>query len=521
VNPRAIDCPWTDRVLAWHLDGDFAAELGTWSPSQLAAHLLDCAHCQRELQRARRLDAALAESAGRAMQAAASDGTMERLLASVTTAADLPTAGRPRAGARFALATVGVLAGLAAAWIATRQPAVEPTQVTAATTGTAPAPIAAAGPATSAAEPAAPASATSAIATSGIPSSGITEQPIPAPGKAASAPPPKPHSLRLPRRSDEVMALAELLAEPNPGEVRHLGETLGLQLPVPLGREDAAALRDLAGHLLLACGRTDALRAWVGAVAQLPPSPLLRAQLQEGRRCPQLVQRVRTDLGGNVAGHGVAAVANIAVAARLGHGDLDTGLLHLVHRDTSAVEPIAAALRGDSGRGDAAAFLLEIWRDLSLRGLAADDEAAARSLFVDGGRELSRQLVDLLSHRLQSAERQRCFLALGTIADPECRDLLWHALRRPSQPEAIAAAWALAQLPATELEDLAPTMRRGHEDWLLRASLIAAGCEVAEAWLADLGASDEQLEAWRTAGRSLPRFQAIAALLRERTVAGD
>ena len=81
-----IRCGKTDAVLALYLDGDIGAAGAEDSgfelvcPDTLATHLRDCPTCQLSLQRARRLDAVLAESAGRTMAAASATGTLDRLL---------------------------------------------------------------------------------------------------------------------------------------------------------------------------------------------------------------------------------------------------------------------------------------------------------------------------------------------------------------------------------------------------------------------------------------------------------
>lgn len=85
-------CARTDAVLAIHLDGDLAREAfdreaceplgyGFVSDDSLHTHLRECATCQMALQRARRLDAALAAMAGRAVadQVAASGCSLDEL----------------------------------------------------------------------------------------------------------------------------------------------------------------------------------------------------------------------------------------------------------------------------------------------------------------------------------------------------------------------------------------------------------------------------------------------------------
>src|SRR5262249_61491893 len=96
MNPSP-DCPWTDDVIARHLDGDVATSHGEWrSAEELSEHLRDCAICQRHLQRSRRLDAVLAETTGRAgggLDGEAARGS--RLLAAAMAAVATPPPAAP------------------------------------------------------------------------------------------------------------------------------------------------------------------------------------------------------------------------------------------------------------------------------------------------------------------------------------------------------------------------------------------------------------------------------------------
>ena len=90
--PPKISCARTNAVLAVHLDGDFdeapamdREQLGYefLSSAALHDHLSECTACQQVLQRARRLDAVLASTAGQAIadQVTASGRSFEELTA--------------------------------------------------------------------------------------------------------------------------------------------------------------------------------------------------------------------------------------------------------------------------------------------------------------------------------------------------------------------------------------------------------------------------------------------------------
>jgi len=499
-------------VLARHLDGDVGHAGDQASPAPSADHLQDCAACRQALARARRLDAALAEIAGRDLHAAEVLGSVDRLLAAAaqlhTTASTVPQPPRRR-GTAAALALVLLAATvLVAPWPV-------PIANTAVDAAAAPAAIAANDIATNdiATNNAAR------VAAAGEPAA-AADAPIPTPGLRRLPAATRPSGLHLPHCGGDIEALASLLggasADASAAAVRHFGCD-----QEPMGGDEYLALQQQAGRLLLDSGQAGALRAWVQAIAQLAPSTLLVEQLQDGRRRPPLLQQLRSELAGIDQARDLFAIATVVAAARLGTAELDAALLRLLRKDRSALEPLAVALRGGGGRPGAACFLLEAWRQLADHGRGGDDDDMARSLFGGGGPQLAAELTGLLARRLQPAERVRCFLALGSIGDPDSRSVLLRGLRLPAQPEALAAAWALAQLPAAALDDLGARARRNADDWLLRAALTAAGCAAAEHWLPDLAVSREEREWLRGAGRSLPRFVAAAALLRERPGAGD
>jgi hypothetical protein len=109
--------------LAVHLDGDLALEAfdreayeplgyGFVCDDSLHTHLRECATCQTALQRARRLDAALATMAGRAVadQAAISGCSLEQLSEQWLNCAALAAAGQAPVAADAARASQQVAA---------------------------------------------------------------------------------------------------------------------------------------------------------------------------------------------------------------------------------------------------------------------------------------------------------------------------------------------------------------------------------------------------------------------------
>ena len=100
------ECRKVDAVLALHLDGDIG---GGAKPDEsgfdfvcvesLHSHLLDCASCQQQLQRARRLDAVLAAGASSvAVSAASSSSSSPHAAATSERAAIAPAIRRKLVG---------------------------------------------------------------------------------------------------------------------------------------------------------------------------------------------------------------------------------------------------------------------------------------------------------------------------------------------------------------------------------------------------------------------------------------
>ncbi len=522
-SPHEPACPLTDAIIARHLDGDVAAaaelaEGAGWQPGDfLADHLADCAICNRELRRSRRLDAALAEASGRASgdldgDAAGWRQLLDRAIAMATEPAPPPPAaprGRPLAH-RIAVASGLLAMGFVLAWWLLPRagvPSACPPD---------PASINPVGPAAVLA-PAAPI-AIAPTDTPPAPSIGIRL------ASTIATPPPLLPTLGVPRTRAEVQQLVDLLAD------RALGDRMALQNALPFalcgarGTADVAtaaadALRLRANAWLLDAPAAFAFEAWARAIAGLDGGPVLDGALAEARRRPTLAAKLAARLLAIATTRHrsleLDSLAMLTAAARIGGRDLDRALRQLLRRVDVHGE-LAAALRRPSVRDGRTALLLDVWGDLCARG-HGDDEGLARALFAGQPTSVGRDLAIELQRSRQTPRRLRCLLALGVLAPAEARELLVAALRSPVMPEALAAGFALAQLPRQQLRDLLPVVSRGEPAWLLRAALCCAGVPEACDWLAELELTPAERELLRTGNCTLAQFPVFAGLLRDRS----
>ena len=86
-------------------------------------------------------------------------------------------------------------------------------------------------------------------------------------------------------------------------------------------------------------------------------------------------------------------------------------------------------------------------------------------------------------------------------------------------PEAYAAAFALAQLPSRWLRGLTERANQEHDAFLLRAALARAGLREAAPWLDSLSLSVRERELLRDA--DFAQFPAVANWFRDRGGLGD
>jgi hypothetical protein len=501
-------CHLTDIVLARHLDGDLEAQAASWmSAEALAEHARDCAVCMHELQAARRLDAALAESSGRQCASGpALEVRLERLLQrAVTTATASPHPATPSLRPRHWLLVglcSGLLLGMGFAFGRNTQdrgasappppearsepPTGNPSEHDIATTDR---------------------SATGAIRSDdgdrmepGIPAGTL-------PLRSTVADPRREHRAA----PATVAAWSAVLA--NEGVIG-AGQLPFAEPPQPVEAADPTGRCLRASRSLLELGTEAALQAWVGAVTKIADQPLRDAVLAAARGHANLVDHLRHRLTGT-ASPGLHLLGVQTVAAWLGHPQLDAALRQRIRRERNLHLELAAALRSADRRAGTAKLLLDVFGDLAARGAVADDETTAESLFHGQPRRVAAELLDELQSSGETPRRVRALLALGIVGDATMRHVLLSWMRSPGREEAHAAAFALAMLPCSALEDLAAQAARQPGLWLLRTALLRARVPAADTWLEQLALTAEERALLRSpfSFRQLP---IVAACFRER-----
>ncbi len=446
----AFPCAYTAAVLAVCLDGDPTAVA---APPSLPEHLAGCPDCHAALHRARRLDAVLAEQAGRVVAVLDRDPALGAAWLAAAVAPTTPTTTTPvgtdpaTRRSRWLAGTALLVATAAALVLALAAPGPRPAPSFPAV---APTTTASAGAAASPDPGGDPGTADHAGTTAEGADGAAAARPI----LLASAPP-RPSQARpsllgqTPRGADEVERLCALLDEAT----------------------DAAR----AAHLLLAHGGPRAERAvcdWVGRTAS---GPDLDTVLQRLRTQPGVTQRLAVDVQRSHAGGRPRSddelLPLIIAAARIGGRPLDTALQRAGQRDQRLAEVVAAALRSAAPRAGRAALLLDLWPETS----APDtEEGIAFRLFAGQDRAMTHELVEQVQQAGSADRRRRAILALGVLADPSALDFLQSLLHRSARPDAMAAAWALCRYPARALRGLEGPRPRGHGD-LLATALLAAG----------------------------------------------
>ena len=475
-------CPRTDAVLALHLDGDLGGPLRPDEsgyefvcPQSLTEHLQDCASCQQALRRARRLDACLAEAAGR--RGAGQGDALDRLLTyalpadllhaaanTVETQASAPTRSVwRRLAALAAVAALLLTPVLWLPWLQRCAPQVTEQQL------------------------------------ADLQMPGWRRDPQPAVAE-------QEHDATR-RRTDPLLVAADAARR-----VRRLPPETAPQSPPPLATlADAAAptpLRLLAGqHLLreldaspaantaatrdLAAAVTAALASTLAeapqivapqtaqpAPAQQPTRDLAAALLDAARGSPRLINHLRqtlSQLANSSSVPGRAEHEVIGVAALLAQRDLDAALVRVVRRWPELASVLAAALRQDRGGGGRAALRFDAWQALAVRGELDEDFGSAALWFAGAPATTFAELDAELAASRTAARRMRCLLAMGCCDDARTLPWLLRQLGAARQDDALAAAYALSHLPHRDLQPLVPTARRERDAWLLRAALTQAG----------------------------------------------
>jgi len=512
-------CPWTADVIARHLDGDVDVDAGTWrSAEAMADHLRDCAHCQRELQRSRRLDATLAEASGRATgdleaEPQRLDHLLQRALAVAVppTPAQPPVAAAPgHRGWRLLVYAGLVLLGFALAALALpRRPAP---------------------PADEAPDVPRPATEPAAESATGhrvAPAVSVPAPTAPPAGRGFAQLRWSPNAVFAfapPRTRTEVQRLAAVLGDRAFAERQRIFDgarraLLGLPAPAALARAAAERLQLAGSQALLDAATAEAFAAWTAAAARLDSGQLLDAVLADARKRPALTAWLRQQLTAAAGRSGdLAELGCLTTAARLGGRELDAALQRLLRRAPALQQELVAALRLPGGRSGRAALLLDVANDLVARGRAADEGQLLRALFAGQPPDAAIELQQELRTSRQEPRRVRCLLALGALGTADARPPLLAALGSASLTEALAAAFALAQLPRAQLADLLDEARRPGA-WLLRAALCCAGLPDAERWLEGLDLSAAERRLLATGGFTFAQFPVFASLLRERPAA--
>ncbi|MBL8754782.1 MAG: hypothetical protein JNK15_15870 [Planctomycetes bacterium] len=503
MNPHPT-CSKTDAVLAYHLDGDLDdrglhdAGFGFACGASLHDHLRECRVCQGALQRARRLDAALATASGAhvarhpAQVGSTWTATSERWLAHAIAApaavvpapaarpvAVVAATSRPRRGAVVGAAAAALLAGALAMW--PHAAASAPDRTTAATAEPVPDPVP---------EPVAVPEATS-----------VAPLPIPAPLPLKTSPRPAPlrpdalaaciGDAKFP--AAERLAATRLLVLACRGQAPNPTRALRALVPVLAACGDRGPLaRDLHTRML------ELVRAHDDVVALLQSSVAL---LESSSR-----RLNRDELG------------LLTVAARLDRPELDRTLRRVLRQKTDAIDAIAAAMRCGVRPQGGARLLLDAWTDAAARDATRFDDRTAMAWFRCQPDRFVAELTDLLRSERNADRRIRIVLALGGTDAAAAASPLFAALHATHHDEALAAAFALSHLPPDVLEDLAREHGTDGEP-MLRLALARADAPIARPWLLALDLSPRDLARLRHGDR---RDLADAITwFRERAALGD
>jgi hypothetical protein len=212
-------------------------------------------------------------------------------------------------------------------------------------------------------------------------------------------------------------------------------------------------------------------------------------------------------------------LAVVTVAARLGLRELDTALLRAVRRHEQLVPALAAALRTNLRPQGAASLLLDAWGERAERGGQTDEETAAQVWFAGQPEAIFDEVRTELVAARSSPRRVRCLLALAHSPTAQCLDVLVAWTAAGCRAEAYAAAFALAQLPTRWLRPLVARAALEHDAFLLRAALARAGVREASPWLESLGLSARELDLLRDSG--FAQFPTVADWFRDRGSLGD
>jgi len=503
------ECRRTDAVLALHLDGDIGAA-GAADDSgfdfvcveSLHAHLVECASCQQQLQRARRLDAALAASAGRAV---ADDERMrsleERWMRTVEPIAETAANAAPprRSWARIVAVAGTVLAAVVALALLLSRP-----------TAAARAPSEA--PRVVTIDPPA-----------GNPPTTATTEAVDAPDAvepdelsiAADAVrhraerdrhAPRPIALS---RASMLRSLREQCEDPRAAPADRIAAAGDLALATRWsGANGDSACDELVDMLTTLDDRSPAQHVVLAAVWNIVRSePRFVGNVQRHLARLDARQAAAPDLGD---------LAVVTVAARLGVRAVDALVGRIVRRHPPVGEALAAALRSGLRPRGTATLLLDAWQELAIRGALGADEFVAQSWFAGQPPATFGELEDELRTCGSSPRRVRCLLALGFSPDERVLPTLLDRVRRGPELEAAAAAFALARLPRTALAPLVDRAAKDETAFFLRAALARAALDGTRGWPKALLLDDDETEA--LCFGPFRAFAAVAQRFRDRAL---
>ena len=497
-----------------HLDGDLAREAfdreayeplgyGFVSDDSLHTHLRECATCQTVLQRARRLDAALATMAGRAVadQVATSGCSLEQLSEQWLNCAALAAAEQASVDADTANVINGQSAdtqsedpirGEDLDWLFDRATRLydgdnTPKRGSGSRTGTmiAIAGVLAAGLATWLCI------ATFDNATErdhgndqafapGLASEHDTQR------EEASAAAPELAA------APEQVAAPELAPDPSLTRRMHAARNRDLSVPERLAaaqhllratRAGSSAARHATDQLLLAmAGCGDLNQADIALHEQL---------LDEVRSNGPVLMRIEHRLislpsrnrDGSELSH--KALAAILVATRVENARLDQAIRRALRRNDAIAEVVASALRCGIRANGSTQLLLDCWHDQVAIGKQENTPKWAEFWFRGQAATSFAQLANIHSRSHSAPERVRCLLAMGCVPDGSTLPPLLSQLTAPRRVEACAAACGLASLPHRILKQLLPKAKLQNAS-LLRAALARAGMPEANRWMQHL-----------------------------------
>jgi hypothetical protein len=256
-------------------------------------------------------------------------------------------------------------------------------------------------------------------------------------------------------------------------------------------------------------------------VGLLAVEPTERANGREASRGAARIERaleLRLMRGADRDPDAVLAVARLGLSRRL-----DARLVESIRGDDRALDEVVSELRGATARPGAARLLLDLWRDLDVRG-RLDGEAVeiARWFERDGLAAAScasfaDDLADVLRGSRNAEERERALLASAFLREPRLLTLLDGFVVGAARQEALLAAFAIARTlrsdPGTEV-DLgglsSPAWPRGIE----LAVRAAAGDASARRALTMRCSSEEEAFVVDESSRSPTAFRYAAAIAR-------